>query len=506
MRLRHARAANYPESRVATTQFAGGLHEAGRQSIVVHALSARAALRGAAFAAAALLALLVAIDLPRPAGAQAPGLSGDLAVNGGFSLAVWGGGTADDLLDAARDGGCNVRSVWANGPDGLVGYFPTQVSVVNRDFTDAYPGAQLPASTPVVVVCGANEGSGVQSVSLTSVLGGRVFDRPIDLVPYPGNRWLVAEQDGQVLLLASNGGSLGTVLDRSVSRSSNEEGLLSIALDPAFPTRPYLYTYYSAPDGERRTVLSRYEITGDAAVASSELVILEVPQPFSNHNGGAVRFGPDGMVYLGLGDGGSGGDPQGNGQNRSTLLGSVLRIDVANAWAAVPYVVPSNNPFVGVADARAEIWAYGFRNPWRMAFDSATGALWVGDVGQGDVEEVDIVTRGGNYGWNRLEGRDCYSPPSGCSTQGTTLPVASYRHDRGCSITGGVVYRGSAIPELRGHYLYGDFCSGRIWALPADGGTPVEVGRSGSVSSFGVGPDGEVYVLGFGDAIHRVTR
>jgi len=312
----------------------------------------------------------------------------------------------------------------------------------------------------------------------------------------------VGDQGGAVLLIGAQGADLGTLVEIPVSRDSNEDGLLSLALGPDFPARPYLYAYYSVASGERRTRLARFEVAADAIAPSSERVLLEIVQPFGNHSGGAVRFGPDGLLYLSAGDGGSGGDPQGNGQNRATLLGTVLRVDVASA----PYAIPASNPLVGVPGALDEVWAYGLHNPWRMAFDSATGQLWLGDVGQGDVEEVDVIRAGGNYGWNTREGRDCYEPSSGCNSAGTVLPVASYRHDLGCSITVGVVYRATQIQHLAGHYVYGDFCSGRIWALPTSGGSPFEIAGTGSVASFATGPDGAIYVLTFGGAIQRIDR
>ncbi len=465
----------------------------------------------ATLAVALLLAsfvLALLLFAPATTVAQEGELAGELATGGGFSLAIWGGGHADDLLDAATARGCGARSFWATrAGGGLVGYFPTLIALVNREFVNAFPGATLPAGTPVIVVCGAGgTAASVQPVALTEVFGGRRFDRPIELLPYTSGRWLVGEQDGRVLLLGAQGADLGTLVDIPVSRDSNEEGLLSLTLDAEFPARPYLYAYYSAANGERRTVLSRFEVAGDAIAPSSGLVLLEIVQPFNNHNGGAVRFGPDGLLYLSVGDGGSGGDPQGHGQNVATLLGTVLRLDVSSAGPGSPYAVSPSNPFVGVAGARDEIWAFGLRNPWRMAFDPATGELWLGDVGQGDVEEVDVMRSGGNYGWNTLEGGDCFDPPSGCSSAGTVLPVASYRHDLGCSITGGVVYRGTAIDHLAGHYVYGDFCSGRIWAVPTGGGSPVEIARTGSIASFATGPDGAIYVLTFGDPIKRVDR
>ena len=313
-------------------------------------LRARAALV-AALAFACLLLASTTVE------AQEGELAGELATDGGFSLAVWGGGDADALLDAATAQGCGVRSFWATRPGGgLVGYFPTPIALVNRDFAAAFAGATLPAGTPVIVVCGSGgTAASAQPVALTEVFGGRRFDRPIELLPYTAGRWLVADQGGAVLLIDAQGGDLGTFADLPVSRDSNEEGLLSLALDPDFPTRPYLYAYYSVASGERRTRLARFEVAGDAIAPSSELVLLEIAQPFSNHNGGAVRFGPDGLLYLSVGDGGSGGDPQGHGQNLATLLGTVLRLDVANAAPGVGYAVPLSNPFVGTAGARAEV-------------------------------------------------------------------------------------------------------------------------------------------------------
>lgn len=341
-------------------------------------------------------------------------------------------------------------------------------------------------------------------VALEPAFPQTFFERPVDLGPYPGGRVFVAEQDGRVLLLTPGQAGSSVLLDLSgrVLRSGNEEGLLSVALDPGFASNGFVYAYYSA-GGPRRSVLGRFTVPPgtDAASEGSELVVLEVAQPFRNHNGGAVRFGPDGMLYLGLGDGGSGGDPLGNGQDPSTLLGTVIRIDVRGAAAAEPYAVPADNPtFDPALNARPEVWAYGLRNPWRMAFDSATGALWLADVGQNAIEEIDVVTAGGNYGWNRLEGDACYSPRSGCERPGMTGPVATYAHADGCSVSGGTVYRGSATPSLVGWYVYGDFCSGTVWGLPSDGsgGPVVLVETDTNISSFGVDGDGELYMLDFG--------
>ncbi len=346
-------------------------------------------------------------------------------------------------------------------------------------------------------------------VALLPALGGRVFDQPIELGPYPGDRVFVAELEGVVFVFDLDGGGESLLLDlrERVSRRGGEEGLLSVALDPAFEANGYLYAYYSV-GGDQRTRLSRFTVRADVADPASELVLLEVEQPFRNHNGGAVRFGPDGHLYLGLGDGGAGGDPLGSGQDLGTLLGSVIRIDVRPSSIDERYDVPEDNPFLDVPGARQEIWAYGLRNPWRMAFDPQTGKLWLGDVGQDRVEEINVIERGGNYGWNRLEGTACFAAASGCDASGTIAPVAVYRHDEGCSVTGGVVYRGAGVPSIAGAYLYADFCSGRVWALSADapGAQPVVIAESGvNVGSFGVDGSGEVYLLSFGGPVLRVA-
>ncbi|MGE0136054.1 MAG: sorbosone dehydrogenase family protein [Dehalococcoidia bacterium] len=350
--------------------------------------------------------------------------------------------------------------------------------------------------------------AGEARVVLEEAFGGRQFDRPTELAPFPGGRFFVADQSGLVSLMGPDGSDAGVLLDLrgKVLRGGAEEGLLSVALDAVFPGRPYLYVYYSATN-PRRTVLSRFEVAGDRADPASELVILEQAQPFSNHNGGAIRFGPDGMLYLGLGDGGTPGDSVGNAQNLGVLLGKVIRIDVRDASAEEPYAAPGDNPFAGQPGARAEVWAYGLRNPWRMSFDPADGRLWAGDVGASAVEEIDVIEAGGNYGWNRVEGDQCFSPRSGCDRSGLMEPVTTYSHDDGCSVTGGVVYRGAEVPALEGQYLYADYCSGRLWAVPSAGGEARELLGEASgrrVSSFAEDSAGEVYLLVHGGAVLRL--
>jgi glucose/arabinose dehydrogenase len=294
---------------------------------------------------------------------------------------------------------------------------------------------------------------------------------------------------------------------RDVVSRGDEEGLLSVALAPNFETTGHFYAYFTVADGTISR-LSRFRARSDRAALSSEFRILDVAQPFRNHNGGAIRFGPDGFLHLSLGDGGSGGDPRGNGQNLATLLGSILRIDVSQATIAEPYRIPAANPFVATPGARGEIFAYGLRNPWRMSFDPLNGRLWAGDVGQDRVEEIDVIEAGGNYGWNRLEGEECFRTEE-CSRADTTSPVATYTHTGGnCSVTGGVVYRANRIPAIADTYLYADFCSGRLWALDADrpAAASLVLETDLTIASFGQDAEGEVYLLTFEGQIVRIGR
>ena len=356
------------------------------------------------------------------------------------------------------------------------------------------------------------------TVALVETLNGRRFRRPTDIGTYPvgpgggaGPGVFVAELAGRIMLLHPDGGEAVWLLDirDRVSRLGTQEGLFSVALDPRFEDTGHLWLSYTPLGNPLRLRLSRFAADLDdlrRVEPGSELVVVEVEQPSRYHAGGALRFGPDGMLYVGLGDGQPNDDPRGEGQNLETLLGSVIRIDVAGTSEASRYAVPPDNPFVDVPGARPEIWAYGLRHPWRMAFDAATGALWAGDVGQDWVEEIDRIEAGGNYGWNRLEGTRCFNPPEGCGPEGTVLPVVEYGHHLGCAVTGGVVYWGKAVPALVGRYLFSDFCSGRLWALSPDGGDVVEVAVSPRmVSSFGTNADGEVYVLTFGGTVLSIA-
>ncbi|HSG82075.1 MAG TPA: PQQ-dependent sugar dehydrogenase, partial [Gemmatimonadota bacterium] len=345
-------------------------------------------------------------------------------------------------------------------------------------------------------------------LAVVVVEGG--FDDPVFLTSPPGDpRLFVVEQAGRVWIIQDGQRLASPFLDiRDAVRSGGERGLLSIAFHPSYATNGSFYgSYTSEPDGDTR--IERYRVSGDPNVAQpdGDRVIFELDQPFGNHNGGLIAFGPDGMLYIGLGDGG--GDPQGNGQNVNTLLGALLRIDVDGG---VPFAVPPDNPFVGI-DGRDEVWAYGLRNPWRFSFDKVGGNLYIADVGQNSWEEVNAVAwdaGGVNYGWNRMEGRHCYGASS-CDTNGLMLPVLEYGHSQGCSVTGGYVYRGAAIPAIRGHYLYSDYCSGFLRSFRLAGAEAVDqrewdVGDLGRVLSFGEDADGEVYVLSSNGNVYRLVE
>lgn len=341
------------------------------------------------------------------------------------------------------------------------------------------------------------------TVRLDEVVGG--LNTPVSIANASdgSGRLFVVEKAGRIRIVRN-----GQLVERPflditsrVRSSGYEQGLLGLAFDPAYRQNGRFYVNYIDLSGN--TIIARYTVSGDPDLADpvTESVVLHVNQPYENHNGGEVAFGPDGYLYLGLGDGGSGGDPHGNGQNLNTLLGKILRIDVSGAS---DYMVPPSNPFVGQAGKRGEIWAYGLRNPWRFAFDRLTGDLYIGDVGQNLWEEIDFQAAGAaggvNYGWNAMEGMHCYT--AGCQPSLYTLPVAEYSHADGrCSVTGGYVYRGVAQPALYGAYFFADFCNGQTWALQRVGdawqATPLV--RAGvTLSSFGEDEAGEVYVAGHG--------
>lgn len=334
------------------------------------------------------------------------------------------------------------------------------------------------------------------------IAGG--LSRPLD-VQNAGDgsgRLFILEKPGRIRIF-QNGQLLGTpfidISDR-VRAAGNEQGLLGLAFHPAYEQNGFFYVNYTGSGGT--THLSRFQVTQDPNLAdpNSEMTLLTVDQPFANHNGGVLTFGPDGYLYAGLGDGGAAGDPFGNGQNTDALLGKILRLDVDNGQ---PYAIPPDNPFSN------EIWAYGLRNPWRISFDRATNDLWIADVGQNEWEEIDYLTAGSaggaNFGWSVLEGNHPYH---GEAQPDFIAPVAEYSHTEGCSVTGGYVYRGS-MPEWQGIYLYGDYCSGTIWGVIKSGNgfqNQVLFASGANITSFGEDESGEIYLADDSGGIYRLTK
>ena len=347
---------------------------------------------------------------------------------------------------------------------------------------------------------------------------------PVSLQQAPGDatRWFVVEQTGVIRTFANDNDATATLTFLDVSArviSGGERGLLGMAFHPDFPNTPEVFiSYTGAPD--LTSYVSRFSSAdgGQTLDATSEQMILSVPQDFSNHNGGNIVFGPDGYLYIGFGDGGSGGDPLDRAQDNTNLLGTMVRIDIDGGN---PYAVPAadpGNPFVANqtcpqgfsigGEECPEIFAWGLRNPWRFSFDRQTGDLWAGDVGQSAWEEIDIVTAGGDYGWDDREGAHCFEPATDCIADSID-PVTEYGRTLGASVTGGFVYRGVAVADLVGWYLFGDFVSGRLFAIPADsvpGTEPEVLLETGlGIAAFGESVDGELFIVNYGGSIHQVV-
>ncbi|MFS4467691.1 PQQ-dependent sugar dehydrogenase [Maribacter sp. 2210JD10-5] len=354
------------------------------------------------------------------------------------------------------------------------------------------------------------------AINLVNAFPNLSFSRPLDFQSPDdnSNRIFIAEQGGTIKVFPNDStvteaNSYLDISNRIIS--SDELGLLGLAFHPDYENNGFFYIMYTPSDDV--SVLSRFKVSdtdANSADASSETILLRIPQPFANHNGGQLAFGPDGFLYIASGDGGSGGDPQGNAQNLENLLGKILRIDVDNPENGLQYGIPSDNPFVATENARSEIYAYGLRNPWRFSFDVQTNRIWAGDVGQGELEEIDIIEKGGNYGWNILEGTSCFNAET-CDPANTILPVFEYNHDTNDkSVTGGYVYRGSEIATLNGRYIYGDFISGRIWALSTNLGNPLDnqliIETGLNIASFGTDNDNEIYFCSFDGVIYKLVE
>lgn len=354
----------------------------------------------------------------------------------------------------------------------------------------------------------------VAQLELQSVAEG--YTRPVSLAYANDHRLFVVQQGGEIMIVDTAGNKNDKpFLDISefVTTQGNEQGLLGLAFHPEYNTNGYFYVNYTDTDGN--TVISRFSVSEtdpDSAELSSEFSILEINQPFQNHNGGDIRFGPDGYLYIGTGDGGSGGDPGNRAQDSMVLLGKILRIDVDNG---IPYSIPGSNPFVADDNALDEIWATGLRNPWRFSFDSELGDLWIGDVGQNIIEEINFqpaASGGGeNYGWRCYEGSELYNGEACLLMENYTFPIHEYYHteDNGCSVTGGFVYRGNRFPSMVGFYFFTDFCNDIIWSLHGMDSS-LEVTNHGqfpgnNFSTFGEDSAGELYVTGLSSgAIYRI--
>ncbi|MXZ18779.1 MAG: T9SS type A sorting domain-containing protein [Rhodothermaceae bacterium] len=348
-------------------------------------------------------------------------------------------------------------------------------------------------------------------VALEEAFSNLTFRRPVDLQHF-GENLFVVEQPGTIWTFENR----QDVTDRHqflniqsrVSTAGNEEGLLGLAFHPDFETNGYFFVYYSA-SSPRRSIVSRFNtLAGNPRRGDpdSEVIILEARQPASNHNGGQLAFGPDGYLYIALGDGGGANDQYGHGQNTRSLLGTISRIDVST----IPYSIPSDNPFAGSTTDRPEIFAWGLRNPWRFSFDPDTGVIYAADVGQNTIEEVNIIENGGNYGWPIMEGTRCFRPHTNCNRDGLILPIFEYDHSNGpASVTGGYVYRGPGVPDLTGWYILGDYVDGRFWGLLYDEDRLVEsallLNTFLQPLSFGIDHQGEVYMLASDGDIYRFS-
>jgi len=399
-----------------------------------------------------------------------------------------------------------VAGCAANGEQQLAPTQPTTMATPATTTTSATASTtETTAATSTTQATTTTTLAPLQGVQFDEVATG--FSDPLFVTTAPGgNDLYVVEQGGTIRIIHDGQVEDMPLLDIHglVTRNGNEQGLLGLAFSPDYPNDPRIFVDYTGSGGT--TTLASYQVVDGVADPGSADVILTQKQPASNHNGGEVMFGPDGYLYVGLGDGGASGDKFGNGQNTDTLLASILRIDVSGPSG---YTIPPGNPFASGGGA-PEIWDYGLRNPWRFSFDN--GLLYIGDVGQDHYEEVDVAAadQGGlNFGWPITEGLHCYKPSRGCDTAGITLPVLEYSHTEGCSITGGYVYRGAAIPELVGGYFYGDYCSGWIRSFHYADGSATDphqwIDSIGNITSFGLDADGELLVVTRGGTIYRMV-
>lgn len=381
-------------------------------------------------------------------------------------------------------------------------------------------GAATPVALAAALACSCSkDGSGPPPVAdsvlaLTPVASGLSF--PVFLTAPAGDttRLFVLEKDGIIRIIRHDSVLATPFLNiTGLTTKANEQGLLGLAFPPDYAASGSFYIFYTTTGGGAagQEIVARYQVSADPDVAlPTGKVLIHLDDPYDNHNGGMLAFGPDSLLYIGIGDGGSGGDPDGNGQNRTELFASILRIDVRDT----AYTIPPGNPYATHPNFRHELWNYGLRNPWRFSFDRLTGDLYIGDVGQNALEEIDIQPAGSaggeNYGWNIMEGLSCYARSS-CTKTGLTLPVVQYDHGQGCAVTGGYVYRGAAVPAVQGLYFYADYCSGFLRSFRKNGSGVTEqhewpaLSLGGGVTSFGEDGVGNLYALTSGGEVYRFT-
>ncbi len=384
----------------------------------------------------------------------------------------------------------------------MVGCQPTDTS------NNPNPGAAAPETEQAP--------SGDVKVTLTEAYPQLSFRQPLEFCQAGDNsdRVFVVEKGGRILVFPNDPQvqTARVFLDLTglVDSGASEKGLLGLAFHPQYQSNGFFYVNYT---DRNSTVIARYQAdpaNPDQGLTDSGETVLSFSQPYANHNGGHLAFGDDGYLYIATGDGGSAGDPQNNAQDPRSFLGKILRIDVDHPSADRPYGIPADNPFLGnTQGAREEIYAYGLRNPWKFSFDQERDRLWAADVGQNKVEEIDLIEKGANYGWNRMEGSLCYPEPANCNQEGLVPPVWEYQHPLGNSVTGGYVYYGEQITALKGAYVYGDFASGMIWALwlddnlKADNRILLDTGLQ--ISSFGVDQQQELYVIDYQGKLYKLT-
>ncbi len=453
-----------------------------------------------------------------PPGNQAPSVQ-ITAPSSGASIAVGDTllliGSASDPEDGALAG---ASLTWSSSRDGALGSGDTLrvttlsvgLHTITLHATDSHGAAS--EMTRTVTVSG-----GPGTLGLQPVASG--LSNPVFLTAPAGDtaRLFVVEKTGRIRII-KHGVLLPTpFLDLTDSvTTGSEQGLLGLAFYPDYATSGRFLVSYTSPHGAESggtSVIARYHVSGSADVAdpASGVTLLSLDQPYSNHNGGMIAFGPDGYLYAGFGDGGGGGDPLSTGQDARDLLASILRLDVSGNGS---YTIPSGNPFATSPTLRHEVWSYGLRNPWRFSFDRGSGALYIGDVGQNAREEIDVEPAasagGANYGWNTMEGMNCYNAPV-CDQSGLTLPVLDYDHGQGCAVTGGYVYRGTAIPTLVGHYLYSDYCSGWVRSFEWQNGQATNqqdqpaLSPGTLITSFGEDAAGELYILQQSGEVYRIV-